>query len=97
MPKTRNLTVNDAGAAEVLSATITCKKITVFEDPTASGWPRKWQYRMPGTTDTPVILAEGGSHVFEKSNGLFFKPNEVVAHLELLAAGGSTTFNVVEE
>ncbi len=96
MPLTRQMTVNDAGAPEEVQATIVCREIVIKEDPTAAGWPRKFQVRTPLATSAVNPVAEGGSWIFKKP-GQHFQPGDVAGYVELLAAGGTTTFNVSEE
>lgn len=94
MATTYELTVNDAGDPEAVTVRSICKEVVCIEKPTASGWPRKFESRRH-LADTPVQKAEGGSAVFPAATT--FLPDDVPGYLNLLAAGGSTTFCIEEK
>lgn len=86
------LAVTD-GAETTITAVTFCQAIYVFEQPTASGWPRSWLFRgtTPGSAQQPLVA---GSSM--RIPGPFY-PNDIAGYIELASNGGdSSTFNVQE-
>jgi len=96
--KTSTFTVNNIGDPEAVVATVRCRTITIYEDPSVVGWP---------TTNYLITGNELGSVAISKPAGTQYTfPSHLLAG-ERIAIGvivgyvqtetGSTTFIKVEE
>lgn len=95
MANTSTLSVNDAGDPEAVTVTIACDTVQVWENAQASGWPRGFEViEGPSNAETPVDYAQGGAHTFHKPGG--YNVGDIAGWLQLLAGGGTTTFNIRE-
>jgi len=88
-------TVNSISKVAVTALTV-CRRITVAEDPSVTGWPTVgYLVYVPTQNDGPLQKDAGQEQVFEKPHGRFFTPGEVAGYVATLT--GSTSFNQYED
>lgn len=96
MSITRTITVNAVGDPEEIKVATVCRRVIIGEDDAVTGWPTTgWSLRMPTMTSTAVGKAAGKTHIFQKSDGRHYQPDEILGYVEV--PSGSTTFAISEE
>lgn len=98
MPRTRTFAVNDVGDPEPVMVQTYCNRVTVAEDPGASGWPRDFNVRAPDKTSPAFRKPGGTSQLFQSvSEHVKFTPGQIIGYVETVSGAGATTFVQYED
>ena len=85
---TKTMSVSNSGLGTPVIAVTACRKITVGEDPSVSGWPTvDYQVYRPDYNSTPRQVSTGLTYTFESAG---FIPGQTVGYIK--AIGSASTF-----
>ena len=87
------VTVTDGAEVTITVLSPYCAKIQVYEDPSATGWPRQYLVRGSAPTAVQNRVTAGWSYIFPGP----FTAGDIAGKLELVSAGGDTSSFYIQE